>query len=243
MRLADAAAESFETAGDLRNACLQRVSVGYAYNEIGAYAEAERALRGAITMAERLGLDNAVGTARAQLGRTLGRTRRLEEAREVLGRAIDSLKAQKNMRLAAVATRYRAHVLGAMGDAEGAEREAQAAAEGLAGATAMVGDALAMLADAQRARGATSDALETAKRAMAALESAGKTAIGRGGDPLGPRAGPRGDRRQGKRPRGPCRCQGPCLGAGQDNPRCRAARRAFVEGVAEHARPAALVLE
>jgi tetratricopeptide (TPR) repeat protein len=178
VRLADAAAESFETAGDLRNACLQRVSVGYAYNEIGAYAEAERALAGALVVAERMGLDNAAGTARAQLGRTLGRLGRLDEAREVLGKAIESLRAQKNVRLAGVATRYLAWVLAAAGDLEGAEREARAAAEALSGAAAMVGDALAMLSEVQRARGAGAEALETAGRAMAALEKAGKTAIG-----------------------------------------------------------------
>jgi eukaryotic-like serine/threonine-protein kinase len=178
VRLADAAAESFEAAGDLRNACLQRVSVGYAYNEIGSYGEAERALRGALVVAERLGLDNAVGTARAQLGRTLGRTGALAPAREELGKAIGALRAQKNARLAAVATRYLADVLARDGDLEGAEREARTAVEWLGDATAMVGDALAMLSTVQRARGATADALATAERAMAALEAAGKTAIG-----------------------------------------------------------------
>jgi tRNA A-37 threonylcarbamoyl transferase component Bud32/tetratricopeptide (TPR) repeat protein len=178
VRLADAAAESFDAAGDLRNACLQRVSVGYAYNEIGAYAEAERALRDALAVAERMGLDNAVGTARAQLGRTLGRLGKLDEARGVLAKAIETLRAQKNVRLAAVATRYLAYVLARQGDLEGAEREARAAAEALAAATGMLGDALAMVSDAQRARGATAEALETATRAMAALEAAGKTAIG-----------------------------------------------------------------
>ncbi|MGD0525520.1 MAG: serine/threonine-protein kinase PknK, partial [Polyangiaceae bacterium] len=178
VRLADAAAESFEAAGDLRNACLQRVSVGYAYNEIGAYAEAERALIGAIVLAERMGLDNAVGTARAQLGRTLGRRGRLDEAREVLAKAIAALRAQKNVRLAAVATRYLAWVLLAQGDVEGAEREARVAVDALAGANAMLGDALAMLSVVQRARGARSEAKATADAASAALAAAGKTAIG-----------------------------------------------------------------
>ncbi len=178
VRLADAAAESFEAAGDLRNACLQRVSVGYAYNEIGSYGEAERALRGALAVAERLGLDNAAGTAHAQLGRTLGRQGALPAAREELGRAIEALRTQKNARLAAVATRYLADVLARQGDLEGAEREARAAAEALSGAPAMVGDALAMLADVQRRRGNSTEALATAERAMASLEAAGKTVIG-----------------------------------------------------------------
>ncbi len=178
VRLADAAAESFEAAGDLRNACLQRVSVGYAYNEIGSYGEAERALRGALVVAERLGLDNAVGTAHAQLGRTLCRQGALPAAREELGRAIDALHAQKNARLAAVATRYLADVLARQGNLEEAERAARTAAEALAGAPAMVGDALAMLADVQRRRGNAAEALATSERAMSSLEAAGKTVIG-----------------------------------------------------------------
>jgi hypothetical protein len=125
-----------------------------------------------------MGLDNAVGTARAQLGRTLGRLGKLDEARRVLGEAIETLRSQKNLRLAGVATRYLAWVLARQGDLEGAEREARAAADALAGASAMQGDALAMVSEAQRARGAAADALETASRAMAALEAAGKTAIG-----------------------------------------------------------------
>jgi tetratricopeptide (TPR) repeat protein len=178
VRFADAAAESFETAGDLRNACLQRVSLGYAYVEIGAYAQAERALRGALGVAERMGLDNAVGTARAQLGRTLAMCGRLDEADAVLAKAVESLQAQKNLRLAAVAGRYRAHVFTLLGDHAKAAQEARAAVAALAGSNAMRGDALAALARAQREGGAAIEALTTARQAMEALEAAGKTAAG-----------------------------------------------------------------
>jgi tetratricopeptide (TPR) repeat protein len=180
VRLADAAAESFETPGDLRNACLQRVSVGYAYNEIGSYDEAERALRGALAVAERLGLDNAVGTVRAQLGRTLWRKGSLDAARDELVKAIEVLGAQKNARLAAVATRYLAGVLLAKGELEAAEREARTAADALAAATPMVGDALAAVAEIELAKGEKAEALGTAERAMKSLEAAGKTAMGEG---------------------------------------------------------------
>jgi tetratricopeptide (TPR) repeat protein len=178
VRLADAAAESFELAGDVRNACLQRVSVGYAYNEIGAYAEAERALRGALVAAERLALDNAVGTARAQLGRTLLRLGKLDEARAVLPKAIETLTAQKNVRLVGVATRYLAQLLALQGDLDGALREARAAVDAVTGAPPLLGDAVATLSEVERLRGDATAALETAKRAMAALEAAGKTAVG-----------------------------------------------------------------
>jgi tetratricopeptide (TPR) repeat protein len=235
VRLADAAAESFEAAGDLRNACLQRVSVGYAYNEIGSYGEAERALRGALAVADRLGLDNAVGTARAQLGRTLGRKGALPAAREELGRAIEALRAQKNARLAAVATRYLADVLLREGQLEAAEREAQTAVEGLSGAPAMVGDALAMLADVQRARGSTALALATAERAMAALEAAGKIAIGEAAIRLA--------HAQALEAAGELDRARAALAVARDRLLARAKtltdselRRAFVESVTEHAR-------
>jgi hypothetical protein len=125
-----------------------------------------------------MGLDNAIGTARAQLGRTLGRQGRLEESRALLASAIEALRGQKNMRLAAVATRYLAWVLAAQGDADGAEREARSAVAALGGANAMLGDALAMLSAAQLARGAVAEARETAASGMAALEAVGKTAVG-----------------------------------------------------------------
>jgi tRNA A-37 threonylcarbamoyl transferase component Bud32/tetratricopeptide (TPR) repeat protein len=178
VRLADAAAESFELAGDVRNACLQRVSVGYAYNEIGAYAEAERALRGALVAAERLALDNAIGTARAQLGRTLLRRGKLDDARDVLPKAVETLTAQKNIRLAGVAMRYLAQLLLQAGDVNGALQQAQSAVGAVTGAPPLLGDALAALSDAQRQSGALAEALETAKRAITALEAGGKAAVG-----------------------------------------------------------------
>jgi tetratricopeptide (TPR) repeat protein len=239
VRLADAAAESFEMAGDLRNACLQRVSVGYAYNEIGSYVEAERALRGALGVAERLGIDNAIGTARAQLGRTLARKGALPEASEELGKAIEALRAQKNARLAAVATRYRAEVLARQGDLEAAEREARAAVEALAGATAMQGDALGLLSKVQRDRGARAEALETARRAMAALDAAGKTGIGEAGIRLAfaEALEASGDREAARA----------AIGVAKDRVAARARtlsdpelRRAFLEDVAEHVRTAEL---
>ncbi len=211
------------------------MSVGYAYNEIGSYGEAERALRGALAVADRLGLDNAVGTARAQLGRTLGRKGALPAAREELGRAIEALRAQKNARLAAVATRYLADVLLREGQLEAAEREAQTAVEGLSGAPAMVGDALAMLADVQRARGSTALALATAERAMAALEAAGKIAIGEAAIRLA--------HAQALEAAGELDRARAALAVARDRLLARAKtltdselRRAFVESVTEHAR-------
>jgi hypothetical protein len=95
-----------------------------------------------------------------------------------LPKAIATLTAQKNVRLAGVATRYLAQLLTLDGDLPGALREGRAAVDAVTGARPLLGDALAALSDAQRQSGALDEALETAKRAMAALEAAGKTAVG-----------------------------------------------------------------
>ncbi len=178
VQLADAAADSFEQAGDLRNACLQRVSVGYAYVEIGAYELAERALRGALVVGERMGLDNAVGVARAQLGRALARRGVLDEGRTVEEEAVKALEAQGNRRLEGIARSYLAWTVAKLGDLAGAELEASRAVDLLAGANAMRCSALATLATLLLQQGRLPDALATATDAMRALDAAGKTATG-----------------------------------------------------------------
>ncbi len=178
IELADAAADSFEQAGDLRNACLQRVSVGYAYVEIGAYDLAERALRGALVVGERMGLDNAVGVARAQLGRALARRGALDEGRAVEEDAVKALEAQGNRRLEGIARSYLAWTIAKLGDLAAAEREASRAVEILAGVNALRCSALATLASILLEQGRAADALASAIEAMRALEAAGKTATG-----------------------------------------------------------------
>ncbi|MGC4090220.1 MAG: hypothetical protein QM756_20540 [Polyangiaceae bacterium] len=69
--LAEEAARQFTLAGDLRNACLQETSLGFACVETGANAQAEQALTSALALGERLGLSNSIPIARAQLGRAL----------------------------------------------------------------------------------------------------------------------------------------------------------------------------
>src|SRR5262249_21786219 len=76
-----AAVEAFEEAGDVRNACIPRVNFGGVCNEMGAFAEAERALREAVESAQRMGLSAVVTAARANLALTLSRLGALSEAR------------------------------------------------------------------------------------------------------------------------------------------------------------------
>ncbi len=117
-----AAAAAFERAGDLRYACVQRGNVGYACLEIGAYAEAERALRDALDQATRLGLSNVIATSKHNLGRALMMRGALDEALRVETEAFELFAAQGDRRLAGAARVYRAAIL--------AERDELGAAEG-----------------------------------------------------------------------------------------------------------------
>lgn len=113
MDYADRAAEYFEDAGDLRNACLQRISLGFAQVEFGANHEAITSLREALQIAERMDLTNSIPLAQAHLGRALARLGELEEAEFLLEEAAARLDRQKNRRLAGMCRLYLAeyHVL------------------------------------------------------------------------------------------------------------------------------------
>src|SRR5262249_45667730 len=63
--LLEAAVACFLQAGDVRMACLLRLNIGYAYNQLGAYADAVPHLRDALSDAERMGLANIVAGAKS----------------------------------------------------------------------------------------------------------------------------------------------------------------------------------
>ncbi len=178
VRLAEAAADSFEQAGDLRNACLQRVSVGFACVEIGAYDLATRALRDALAHGERLALSNSVPVARAQLARALARSGDNPQAIALEREAVDGLAAQGNQRLSGVARGYLAGMLLDAGDLDAAQDEARAAVTILAGAPALLCSALATLARVHLAAGGVEAALEHTERAMEILARIGDSAVG-----------------------------------------------------------------
>lgn len=178
--LAQASAACFEGAGDLRNACLQLISVGFARNEIGDYAGAEAALEQALDFGDRMGLVNALSTARAQLGRAQARLGRGDEAETTLRRAIAELTAQSNRRLAGVARSYLAWLLCELSRLEEASVEARSAIAELEAAPPLRASAEATLALVLLARGHTDEALESALRGQASLESVGRLPTGEG---------------------------------------------------------------
>jgi tetratricopeptide (TPR) repeat protein len=122
-----ASSACFEQAGDARTACVQRSNAGYALGMLGAYAEAETALREALVTAERMNLASAAATARQNLGLVLAHRGALQEARAVEERAIEATKASGEAILAACSYAYMAEILTMARNHPAAERASRAA--------------------------------------------------------------------------------------------------------------------
>jgi hypothetical protein len=169
-------ADCFERAGDLRNACLFRGRIGFSLLVIGKTAAAEQVLREVVASAERMGLQNVAATARHNLGLTLARLGRFDEARAVETAARDAFRASGNRRLEGAALEYLAQIELDAGDAAAAEAMARAAL-----AVASVepvlplnqAESLALVARALLAQARPTDALDLASRAARMLDTLG----------------------------------------------------------------------
>ncbi len=168
----EAVAARFEEAGDRRVAALQRVNVGYAHLELGAFAEAERALRDSVVQAGALGLGIVQANAQHNLGMALGRLGRIDEAIVVEAEAERAFHEQGDRRLEAGSRMYLAVLRALGGDLAGAERDARAviamAAPSIPG---VHGHALAVLADVLLAAGRADEASAAAAEAMTSVDS------------------------------------------------------------------------
>jgi tetratricopeptide (TPR) repeat protein len=168
-----AAARGFEQAGDRRSVCNCSVHLGFAYNEVGAYEQAEQALREALAAAERMGLYNVVATAKNNLGIVLARLGRLDEAHAVETEAILDSAQQGDRRMEGGSRHYLATIFELQGALEEAELEARRSAELLLVAPPLRAHVLATLARIRLARGRPGEALATAREAMSELEKLG----------------------------------------------------------------------
>jgi tetratricopeptide (TPR) repeat protein len=121
------AAKRYREAESPANECAMRENIGDALLKLGAFDEADIALRNAIAQAERLGLDNPAAAARSTLGLLLLRRGALAEARAEEEHAIAALKAQGDARLEGYSRSYLSQILARIGDLDAAEREARAA--------------------------------------------------------------------------------------------------------------------
>lgn len=126
-----AAVERFTSAGDLRNASLQRSNIGNAFLLLGGYEHALSVFEETIRMAAPMMLD-FVGVARANLAMTLANLQRLDVARAEADAALSQARAQGHRRAEAITLVYLARILvmagepvAALNAASGAERAAE----------------------------------------------------------------------------------------------------------------------
>jgi tetratricopeptide (TPR) repeat protein/predicted Ser/Thr protein kinase len=173
LTLMEQAARSFELAGDLRSACLQRSNVGFANLEVGDFARAKEALSSALAAATRLGVIHTIAAIKHNLGMALARTGDIDAALAVEREAAVAFAGLGDRRLEGIARIYLATILEVAGDLPKAEEQAAAAALLLAASPPLRAYALATLARARLARRAPELALGPATEAMNILEAAG----------------------------------------------------------------------
>jgi tetratricopeptide (TPR) repeat protein len=166
-----AAAALFTQLGAMRQACLQHSNAAFACLEVGAFAEAERALVEALPAAVRLGIPQVAASVRENLGKVLTALGRNDEARAVLLEACTSFVAHGDRRNEAICFMYMAHA--DTGDLVRAEEEARRAVSLLEIGSPMRIAALATLARVLLDRGAIPEALTTSEEAMTLLAAAG----------------------------------------------------------------------
>jgi tetratricopeptide (TPR) repeat protein len=168
--------ESFERAGDMRNAMQHRGSMGYAALEIGLYDDAIKMLREVRVGAERMGLWNIVGTALQNLGLALGCAGRFEEARHVEAQAVKSFLVSGNRRMHAASLYYLAWIRSMANDLRHAEEECRQAVEIASAAPAILtvrAEGLGILATILLAKKRPAEALVAAADAFGILEEMG----------------------------------------------------------------------
>ncbi|MEP7123569.1 MAG: protein kinase [Byssovorax sp.] len=169
-----AAHAHFQAAGDVRNACIEAGNIGCATLLLGVFGEAERALRGALVEANRLGLATVRSAAQPDLGLAVALQGRFAEGLAIAEEAV-ALARESGARNSEMTSRYYvARIAILAGDPGRAERESRAI---LGEPATLAGDrahAFAVLAAAATAQGRRADALAAAEQAMEILTAEGQ---------------------------------------------------------------------
>jgi tetratricopeptide (TPR) repeat protein len=168
-----AAAKAFREVGDDLAVATQRGNVGFMHVELGEYAEAERALREALDIADRYRLSTLAAFAKHNLGLALGRQGRLDEGRRMEEEAVQAYKSEGNRRLEGGSRIYLATILATAGHLHEAEEQAQEAIALSASHPPVNAHALATLADIWLLLGRARDAFQPAEEAVRMLEDLG----------------------------------------------------------------------
>ncbi len=165
------AAERFESAGDLRQACLARGNQACGHTQIGEYREAVAALRECLVIMESLGLDYLMALARENLALALLGVGELEEARTLAMEGIDLHRTIQDRRQEGATVNYLAMIELAGGNLDAAARAARRAVDLSVNFAATRVNALTTLARALLARGRPAEALAAATEAMQLVTS------------------------------------------------------------------------
>jgi tetratricopeptide (TPR) repeat protein len=168
-----AALRGYESGGDRRAACTTLCNIGFAHGAMGAYAEAEEALRRAHASAVRMSLGTIVPLALHNLGGVLHWLGRVDEARTVETEAVLAFERAKDPRLEGASRIYLSRILVTAGDLAGAASEARRTAEAPASPPPLRAGALAALAQALLLAGGVPEALAAASEAHKTLAALG----------------------------------------------------------------------
>jgi tetratricopeptide (TPR) repeat protein len=163
---------AFARSGDHRRACNTLVNVGFARSLLGDYAGAEPMLREALEGATRMGIEGVQTAALHNLGMTLWRAGRLDEARSVEEQAALAYRRHGDPRMEGCSRVYLAEIFHAMGDLAATQREAKAALGLLVAAPPWRPYALAVVARAELAQGDVGAARVAIEEAMRGVDSA-----------------------------------------------------------------------
>ncbi len=161
----------FEEVGDLRNACICRINASVPLSLVD-FAESERMLRGALQIAEHLGLQGAALSARQNLGVAVARQFRVEEALEHLRAAATGFRARGDTANEGASLVYLG-VIGRRADLQEAERAVRAGVEALGDRDSLLAAGLGGLARVLLDRGDVAGALQAARRAADLAARAG----------------------------------------------------------------------
>jgi len=167
--LMERALETFEASGDLRTACIQRTNLADGASEIGCWEDAERHLRDALAMSDRLGLLYTRPFILANLADVVVRQGAISEGLALADEALAHAIAAGNRRFEAASRTCRAHALWLRGDFEQAEAEASRALRTAEAAPPMRPLAGAFLSRACLSLGRFDDALAAAVDAARAF--------------------------------------------------------------------------
>lgn len=162
----ESAHQSLMRAGDVRNASMARINMGYSLMQLGQYKRAEAVLREGIAITERAGLLTARALAYHNLGMAVLHDGDAAEAEAAEREAIRAFVEMGDKRLIAASRFYLGRILIARGRADEAAKEMQSACAEVATVPAMLPMAMAGLALALLAAGKKDEALAAAKEAM-----------------------------------------------------------------------------